>query len=325
MKNKKFLNVLMLLALAFAVVITSCRKDDDDEDPPVTTDYYGELTTYLSANNMDLPDMITGWTISAHDLDSLGTTNYFIIDIRSQGVFDTVGHIDGAHNCALADILDTAANAGGKPIVVACYTGQTASWANVALRLSGYADSKILLFGMSSWNSVFDKWTANTGDIAIGDPNWVTTAEPTPVTFAAPSLTATATTGAGILAERVDYILTLGLQGVSGADVLANPGSYFINNYWSTTDYTGYGHIDGAYRIKETLNFTDNGYLSLNSAGEVVTYCYTGQTSAAISAYLTVLGYNAKTLKFGANGMIYSNMTAHIWTASGSYPYVTTP
>ena len=324
MINKKFLNVLMLLALFLSIVLSSCRKDDDDLDP-VVTDYYGELTTHLSSNSLDLPAMITSWTISANDLDSIGIVNYFIIDLRSAGVFDTVGHIDGAHNCALADVLDTAANANGMPIVLACYTGQSASWANVALRLSGYTDSKVLLFGMSSWNSVFDSWTANTGDIGIGNSNWVTTAEPTPVTFAAPSLSCTATTGAGILAERVDYILTLGFQGVSGSDVLTTPTNYFINNYWSTTDYAGYGHIDGAYRIKETLNLTDNGFLNLNSAGTVVTYCYTGQTSAAITAYLTILGYNSKSLKFGANGMIYTNMTAHKWSASGSYPYVTTP
>jgi len=323
MKNKKFLNVLMLLALAFAVVMTSCRKDDDDTDDPVVTDYYGELTTYLAANSMDLPSVLTSWTISAHDLDSLGTSNYYIIDLRSATDF-AAGHIDGAHNCALGDILTYADSANGTPIVVACYTGQTAAWGHVALRLSGYSDCKILLFGMSSWNSVFDKWTANCGDVAIGDANWSTTNTiQTPVTFSTPSLTCTATDGAGILQERVAYILGLGLQGINNTDVLANPSAYFINNYWVESDVNAMGHIVGAYRIKETLNLTDNGFANLNSGATVVTYCYTGQTSAAITAYLSILGYNATSLKFGANGMIYSNMTGHKWSASGSYPYVT--
>ncbi|MBN2730144.1 MAG: rhodanese-like domain-containing protein [Bacteroidales bacterium] len=323
MKNKKFLNILMLVALALSVVISSCRKDDDDIVDPVVTDYHSELTTYLAANSMDLTSVLTGWTISAHDLDSIGIANYFIIDLRNSTDFG-LGHIDGAHNSTLGNILTVADSANGTPIVIACYTGQTAAWAHVALRLSGYSDCKILLFGMSAWNSDFDSWTTNIGDVGIGNSNWSTTNTiQTPVTFAAPSLTCTATTGAGILQERVNYILTLGFQGVTNTDVLTTPTNYFINNYWVESDVNAMGHIVGAYRIKETLNLTDNGFLNLNSAGTVVTYCYTGQTSSAITAYLTILGYTAKSLKFGANGMIYSNMTGHKWTASGSYPYVT--
>ncbi len=35
----------------------------------------------------------------------------------------------------------------------------------------------------------------------------------------------------------------------------------------------------------------------------IVVYCYTGQTSANMAAYLQVLGYDAKSLLFGASGM----------------------
>ena len=40
----------------------------------------------------------------------------------------------------------------------------------------------------------------------------------------------------------------------------------------------------------------------------VVVYCYTGQTSAHMAAYLRVLGYDAKSLLFGMNGMSYDGM-----------------
>ena len=52
-----------------------------------------------------------------------------------------------------------------------------------------------------------------------------------------------------------------------------------------------------------------------------VIYCWTGQTSALVMAYLRVLGYDAVSLKFGANSMIYDELTAHKWTSSGSYTY----
>jgi len=45
-----------------------------------------------------------------------------------------------------------------------------------------------------------------------------------------------------------------------------------------------------------------------------------------ITAYLNVLGYNAKSLKFGSNAMIHDNLLAHKWTADlpMGYEYVTT-
>ena len=40
----------------------------------------------------------------------------------------------------------------------------------------------------------------------------------------------------------------------------------------------------------------------------VVVYCYTGQTSAHVAGYLRVLGYDAKSMLFGVNGMAWDNM-----------------
>jgi rhodanese-related sulfurtransferase len=42
----------------------------------------------------------------------------------------------------------------------------------------------------------------------------------------------------------------------------------------------------------------------------IVVYCYTGQTSAALAAYLRILGYDAVTLLFGTNAMIYDTMVS---------------
>ncbi len=56
-----------------------------------------------------------------------------------------------------------------------------------------------------------------------------------------------------------------GAATVSGSDVLNNPCQYFINNYFSEGDYTGFGHINGAYRILP-LTLGDNSYLGLDPA-----------------------------------------------------------
>ena len=40
-----------------------------------------------------------------------------------------------------------------------------------------------------------------------------------------------------------------------------------------------------------------------------------------VTAYLTVLGYDAYSLKFGVNSLIYSELAGHKWTASADYTY----
>ena len=291
----------------------------------------GILTDYLVANDLDLSDVIaSGWITTAADVytkltDADVTNDYYVIDIRGAEHFNP-GHISGAVNSTLGDIITTAGNASGKTIVVACYTGQTAAHAVVALRLSGYSDAKVLKWGMSSWDSsLMSYWNSKTGNLGTSSANW--TASPGALvanaTFGNPSISSASTTGEGILAERVTYMLTNGFKGITASDVLTAPSSYFINNFWAATDIELYGHISGAYRISPLT--IENGEMNnLNPDKTVVTYCWTGQTSSMITAYLNVIGYNALSLKFGANSMIYDALATHQWatTEAKDYPLV---
>jgi len=272
------------------------------------------MTTYMVDNNMDLPDILNGWIVGAPPLADVQTfiNTYDIIDIRSANDFAT-GHIEGAVNSTLADILTTAAST-TKPILVVCYTGQTAGHAVVALRLSGYADAKVLKWGMSGWRSdLAGPWQNNTGDVAIGHTNWVTTATEPISTFGDPDISGSGD-AATMLATRVQNMLNNGLKGVTNTDVLDNPTNYFINNYWAQADVDQYGHIAKAYRISP-LSLSVGEISNLDPSKKVVTYCWTGQTSSMITAYLNVIGFDAVTLKFGANGMIFSDLQSHQFTA----------
>jgi rhodanese-related sulfurtransferase len=304
----KKLFVLTIAALVFA---TSCKKVEDDPVPG--TSPYKTMTTYMVDNGMDLPDVLNGWIVSAPPLADVQTfiNDYFIIDIRSANDYAT-GHIEGAVNSTLADILTTAAGA-TKPILIVCYTGQTAGHAVVALRLSGYSDAKVLKFGMSGWRTdLAGPWQNNTGDVAIGHTNWVTTATEPVTTFSDPDISGSGD-AATMLATRVQTMLNNGLKGVTNTDVLDNPSNYFINNYWAQADVDQYGHIAGAYRISP-LSLTVGEISNLDPSKTVVTYCWTGQTSSMITAYLNVIGFDAVSLKFGANGMIFSDLQSHQFT-----------
>lgn len=316
MKTLQFIRFFVLTVLLSAFTLTSCIEPEVEE-----VDYFNVMTTYMQANDMDLTDVATNWVVDGASLNTAGVTNYTILDLRTATDF-AKGHIEGAINCTLGDVLTKAA-ATTKPIVMVCYTGQTAAWAHVALRLSGYSDSRILKWGMSGWNSIFDSWTANISNRGVGNSNWSTTNTiATPVNYALPEITALDTTGAGILAERVAAMVAKGLQAVSSADVLATPSNYFLNNYWTAEDVNTYGHIKGSYRLNETLTLANDGFKNLDPSAKICTYCWTGQTSALVTAYLTVLGYDAVSLKFGANSMINEQLQKNKWTVSPALPYV---
>lgn len=304
---KKLLKFAAFFAILPFFVLTSC-SDDSNDPTPEAVDRFDSFKTYMVTNDMDISNVLDGWIISAtavHD----AMADYYVIDIRNESDFNN-GHIAGAVNATLGNLLEKAADASGKTIVVTCYTGQTAGVAVVALRLSGYPTAKVLKWGMSSWNPATNgAWSGATGDVAIGDANWADApgdiAANTPMN--APELLYTTDVMDEILADRVAKLLEGGFKGVNNTDVLANPANYFINNYWALADVENHGNIKTAHRILP-LTMKDGEYAYMDGAAKVVTYCWTGQTSSMITAYLTVMGYDAYSLKFGANGMIWSDL-----------------
>nr|NQU89808.1 hypothetical protein [Bacteroidota bacterium] len=301
-------------------------KDDSDDPTPQAQDRFNVLKAYMIDNSMDLNTMLAGFTITSTDVhaamtDGDATNDLFIIDIRKSEDF-AANRIEWATNSTLGNVLTTAEQSGGKPIVVVCYTGQTAGHAAMALRLSGYTDTKVMLWGMCSWNAA----TANAwntaiadGNTAVGDANWAVApgdiAANTPMT--APKVEYVSEDGAEILKEQVTKMLTNGFKTVTKVDVLTTPANYFINNYWAEADVTLYGNIKTAYRLNP-LTLKDGEYAYLDGTAKVVTYCWTGQQSSMITAYLSVMGYDAYSLVYGANGMIYENLESHNFSAAAT-------
>ena len=301
--KRTFLKYFFILALLPGLFLTSCKEDDNKsgQDNPV----FETLQNYLVTNNMDLNQVIMTEEHGKFATKSLD--GKYIIDIRSAEHFEAE-HLDGAVNSTLGNILEAAKSSGGKPILVVCYTGQTAARAVVALRLSGYPKAALLKWGMAGQGGTHaDKWTSKIGDAALNHANWNNEASVLPSTYNAPVLYTTATDGAAILKERVQAMLTKTDWSVGNTDVLATPGDYQINNYFSETDWNGFGHIKGAYRLNP-LTLNGSQVFNLDPNETIVTYCYTGQTSSIITAYLHVLGYEkAKSLVFGMNGMQHSH------------------
>ena len=312
---------LVGLLLVPSLLFISCDRGDDIVDGS-TESSFTLLKDHMLSASLDINNILTNadgekfvvGAPAAADLDAF-LAKYHIIDIRNNTDF-MANHIQGAINVAFADILIEAA-AATKPVLVVCYTGQTACYATALMRLYGNSHTRALKWGMSGWNAASSgPWNNNIGDAADGHANWSFSNAPTTTVFSDPVISSFSTDGAQILKDRVEQVVAGGFKTVVGGDVLASPSSYFINNYFSEADYTGFGHIDGAYRILP-LTLADNSYLGLNPDpnAKVATYCYTGQTSAVLTACLRVLGYDAYSLTFGMNGMFNSNQafTSNQW------------
>ncbi len=311
---KKLMKLSFLIGMIAVLSLSACKKDEPEPTPdPPATNQFEVFKAYLIDNNLDLTNVLDGWITTAEAIHG-ELDNVYVIDIRSAEDY-AAGHIPGAVNSTLGDVLTAAANSGGKPIIVACYSGQTAGHAVTALRLSGYADAKVLKWGMCSWGeATAGSWQNNTGNTGDGNANWIKPPNPaTNVDFGDPTLETSAEGGAAILAERVAALLSGGMNKIPNGDVLGTPADYFINNYWTEDDQIHYGHIDGAYRI-QPLTLAGGEYKFIDPEETVVTYCWTGQTSSMVTAYLKVLGYDTKSLLFGTNSMIYDALETHKWS-----------
>lgn len=338
---KKLMNYFLLMMLVPAIMFTGC-KDDPDDPTPEKGDFK-TLSSYMVDNGLDLPDLLaspTKWVVAPTlvadggivDADNGYTIpGYYVFDIRGDEDFKA-GHINGSMNVALKDVVTKANEVGkDKPILVVCYSGQTAGRAVMALRLSGFANAQVMKFGFSYWSSDkdFDKWSGKTlngaGDQALGSTNWKVDASTNLPSNDYPTWTSNTTDGAALLAEKVTAMLANTEWGISAATPLADPAGYNIYNYWNETDYVKYGHYKQAYQMLP-IKIADDVLKAFPQSDLFLVYCYTGQTSSFATAWIQVLGYNAQSIYYGVNNLQYTALKdggSTIWVHSHDYPYET--
>jgi len=253
----------------------------------------------------------------------------YIIDIRSSADYDAA-HIEGAVNVAASDVLTHIEGVDLAPyeeVSIVCYSGQTAGWATSLLRLLGYDKVFSLKWGMCSWNAATSgAWTSPNNVNNSRAAQFVTTASPKGPAGDLPTINTGGATPQDILEARVEAVLAegFGAAKISNATVYGALSNYYIVNYWPEDHYTGMGHIEGAIQYTPKVDLSSTEYLNTLPTDEtVVVYCYSGQHSANMAAYLRVLGYDAVSLVFGANGMIHDEMTAGKWTDDFIFDYPT--
>jgi len=315
MKLRNLFYLLLIIPILF--INTGCSKDEDPVTPEEKINEAQVLAEYLEANgdflNTAAPAISTAQEVN--DMMLATPDKIHVIDIRSAADYSTKGHISGAVNVELKNIvtyMKGLANATSySKIVIACYSGQTAGYAVSLLRLLGYTNVSSLKWGMSSWNaSCASSWS--TSSYGNNYTNFVTTATAKNAAGELPTLFTGKKTGKEILEARIETLLSTGAQfddiKIAWGTVTGALSNYYVVNYWSTTDYAK-GHLPGAIQYSPKADFKLAASLkTLPTNKTIVVYCYTGQTSSQTATVLKVLGYDAKTLLYGVNAMNYDWM-----------------
>jgi len=210
----------------------------------------------------------------------------FVVSVRSSEHY-ALGHIAGAGNIpwkSIANPENLVNLSTDQQIVVYCYTGHTGQAAATALALLGY-DVSNLKFGMMGWTDDDDVLVA---DRYSGAPGYPTEGEGAGTDFLEG---ATAYFGEGYQLITAEALY----ENLNDGDESNDP---VILDIRKAEDYT-VGHVTGAVNMSGGDVFSEETLAALPADGQIVVYCYTGQTAGQVVGALNILGYDAYSLKFG--------------------------
>jgi len=261
--------------------------------PELTTTYpFPELTDYSLEARLDVALNGGSNFIRYSDMVAEGLENYFIINYFTEDQYLGVdgsgspGHIDGAYQFTpkaslgydeMLEYLPT----DGTQIVVYCWTGQHGSQVAAYLNMLGYDAYDMLAGSNNLW---YDQLTGH---------KWVDHTNEFPLVVEDGALFE------GLATEAAAYINGTA-PGVVGADVVAaDLDAYTILDMRSTTAYNE-GHIPGAI---DASNATIVEMAATYYEGKpFLAACYTGHGAGHTVFALQMLGYEAKSLKWGMAG-----------------------
>lgn len=356
MKNK----ALTYLYLAFLMVfLPGCLENNVIPEFHGSLENTAEMLVYFESqgdfiNSMDAPPLLGAGEVNSN------TDSYLILDTRSRDLFRS-GHIKGAVNLESKDLISYFKQNGTEKyskVVLVSQSGQASSYYATLLRLAGYNNVYSLNFGMGAWNTAFsDVWNEHTRNSPemnnyTNEGSHRNSKTPLPkvefktksgnikdkveervsemllggfnenLTFESDSVSGPAVTEDDLFGEyaRRDYYLIC-----YGSDALYEAVGIF-------NPYSGLGHPQGAISYAPYSSLKSSNYLqTLPTNREIAIYCYNGQYSASAAAYLRLLGYEAKSMLFGAHVLFYSRMLydpllkryAFDKYTSPEYPFVT--
>jgi rhodanese-related sulfurtransferase len=303
--------IIIPVFLSIIIFIFIGCDENSPADSPLTSESE-TLVKYLEANG-DYINTLAPTLISAEEVRNgmLTKKKQIIFDLRTGCFYYSQGHIEGAIQIEMKDIPWYYRNnslENMERVIITCPTGQEASYAAALLRYYGYNNVYSMTFGMTSWNSTCDTWSEFISDSKASLFETKEYAKNSAGNL--PELSTGKTISEEILLARVLKLMEAGFDSaqISSDEVFLNLSKYYIIDACAYEQYLA-GHVPNSVNYIPHEDFKLGTYLkTIPTDKTVAVYCATGQTSAQFVAFLRILGYDARSILYGDNGMNYSRM-----------------
>jgi rhodanese-related sulfurtransferase len=319
MQKYKLRMMLQNLILMFSamVVFYACNTGKVEETAQPTAventnrllNWFEQTGNYI--HRADFPSIK-----DAAEVYKMREENILIIDLRPESHYRE-GHIEHAVNVTSDRVLDYFTHRIDPPafksIIFTCNTGMYSSYVTSIMRHLGYDNTYAMRYGMSGWDrSVAAKyWLANLGDHFEGKLEQKPNAMNEPGEL--PSLESDQSDGFAIAMSRAAKALNEPTSAImiSMDELSKGFDGYYIVCYWTDDKCAAAGHLPGAVRYEPKKSLSRETFLNTLPVDKpIVVYCNSAHQSSFVTAYLRMLGYNARSLQYGANGFIYKTMTS---------------
>lgn len=284
MKTRFFPTAVLASLLAAFLFVLPVHAKQGAPEGKVAALAYAYFQDLPSDNNVITPDATLAMLDAGEDV--------FILDIRRPADY-AKGHLKGAANLSFFDMsiaenLDKLPN--DKPILVYCYTGQTASQVTVILNVAGKTAKNI----QSGFNNGIAKVQGH-------ETRLEQTERPLPAkTYPVDADVAKAVTA--YFADKMAMDDTpflnanLAVKTVKGI-VDEQNDDFLIVSVRKADDYAK-AHVPTARNIPFGQGM-EKGLVTLPKDKKIIVYCYTGQTSSQVTTVLRLMGYDAYSMSGG--------------------------
>jgi rhodanese-related sulfurtransferase len=311
-RTRSLYNIIALFLIS--IFFVSCSERQPQAEQLIGVNEAEILLHYLEENGNIVNQQAIPYFINAEEVyTNMNGSNYHVVDVRSPREFNR-GHIENAVNVQSENILNYFENKiepnSFRKIVIVCNNSHLSGYVTAILRMLGYENIFNMRFGLSAWHNDIARraWYANISDDLLG--RLETTPHPQNEPGQLPVLNTGKTDGYEILRERAQKALEINWEDMSidYLDVLEGVEDYYVINYWPPALYEQ-GHLPGAIQYNPKKAFrSDEDILTLPTDRPLVVYCFTGQNAAYANAFLALLGYDFRSLDYGANSFIHQTM-----------------
>jgi rhodanese-related sulfurtransferase len=313
-------------AIFIVISLASCNRVAMDESIPepsiISTnkllDFFETKGNYI--NSPEIPSIIDAEFVYPMLGDSV-----LIIDLRPEDEY-RLGHIETAINLQPDEVLSFVQDS-VKPseytyVFAVCNNGNVSGHVAAVLRLLGFDNVYAIRFGLSGWDrKIADKyWLANTSNHLLGKLDRTGYSMNAPGEF--PAIATKSTEADHIAWERAAAVIAENpdMYCISIDEYWEHIDDYYAICYWPVDKYMNYGHFHGSVQYEPKKSLTRDTYLNTLTVDKpIVLYCYSGQHTTFVAAYLRMLGYDAKSLSYGANGYIHETMAHNEARPSRTY------